>query len=46
MFNEAREREVTQDLLDIISLIKARIDKINDGSLCVVDEETERLLAL
>ena len=45
-FDEVRESEVKQELLDAIAQIKTRLDEINDGTFTVEDEETERLSAL
>ncbi|MGI6045655.1 MAG: hypothetical protein ACOYCA_02290 [Eggerthellaceae bacterium] len=45
-FDEARETEVKQELLDAIFKIKARLSEINECSFVVEDGETERLSAL
>ncbi len=45
-FNYEKEKAEKTVMLDLISQIKARLEKINDGSFVIEDLETEKLVNL
>lgn len=42
-FNHEKEKAEKNTMIELISLIKKRLDEINDGNFVIEDLETERL---